>query len=240
MSEYVKQHDAAVITAVYDAYDTVKPICPQTALTFGYSTGIRVDWVLVTDDPGKLVEAEPGALSGWRIVAEPRPGIHPSVAAKRPKFLPWAYTNAPLTAWVDASYRITSPRFISDAGEFADPIAQFVHPWRDCLYDEAAFSQTLPKYTGLDLAGQVAEYRAAGMPEHWGLWAAGVIVRKQYNHRARWAWLGPEWLDQVNRWTFQDQVSQPYVLWKTGVRPAALPGDHISNPWLKYEGSARH
>lgn len=70
--------DAAVVTAVYDRYDTLKPALPQS--------GPKVDWVCVTDDPG--LEAD-----GWRIVVQPRPGVHPNRAAKHPKCEPWRYTE---------------------------------------------------------------------------------------------------------------------------------------------------
>lgn len=233
-------HDAAVVTAIYDGYDTVKPVMPQVDRSFGYQAGVRVDWVLVTDDPGKLTEAEPGALSGWRIEVDRRPGMHPNRAAKYPKFLPHIYTQAPLTVWVDGSYRITSPHFVSEVQGYANPIAQFVHPWRDCALDEAEFSKTLPKYAGEPLPEQAAHYRGLNHPEHWGLWATGVIVM---DHIGSWQLLtkfGQYWLDEVKKWSFQDQVSEPYALQTCGIRPTALPGDHLTNPWLKYEGSARH
>lgn len=232
--------DAAVITGIFDGYDTVKPICPQVMRIFGYDVEMKVDWVLVTDNPALLTEAEPGALAGWRVVENPQPGLHRNVAAKYPKFHPRAHTRALLTAWIDGSYRITSPRFLAEAGEYAEPLAQFAHPWRDCLFDEAAFSATLPKYAGQDLARQAAEYREAGMPEHWGLWATGVIIRNCNYYRDALSDFSAAWMAEVQRHTFQDQVSQPYVLRRYQLRPSALPGDHISNPWLKYEGSARH
>jgi hypothetical protein len=233
--------DVAVLTAIYDGYDTVKPVCPQTYQAFGYESGFRVRWILVTDDPGKLVEAEPGALSGWEVITQPRPHLHPNHAAKYPKFMPELYTGAPLTVWIDASYRVVSPHFVSEARSYADPIAQFVHPWRDCAMEEAAFSRTLAKYDGQPLAGQATHYRALGLPPHWGLWATGVIIRDHHAPASRQLGdFGSHWLSEVEAWTWQDQVSEPYILKRFGLRPTALPGDHITNPWLKYEGSARH
>lgn len=234
-------YDAAVLTAIYDGYDTVKPVMPQLNRSFGYDSGVRVDWVLVTDDRSRLVEAEPGALSGWRIVEEPRPGVHPNRAAKYPKFLPQLYSHSPVTAWLDGSYRITSPYFVSEASDYAEPIAQFVHPWRDCALAEAEFSATLPKYAGEPVLKQADHYRKAfKFPEHWGLWATGVIVMSHVRNWQLMSRFGQLWLDEVAQWSFQDQVSEPVVLQTCGMRPTALPGDHITNPWLSYEGSARH
>ena len=212
----------AIVSAVYDAYDTVKPTFPQW--------GLEVDWVMVTDDPDLKAE-------GWRVVYEPRSGLHPNRAAKYPKFNPERYTSAPASVWVDASFRITSKTFVADVLDYADPIAQFSHPWRDCIFDEAEASADLFKYAGEPVREQVGCYRIVGHPEHWGLWATGVIALQHTLETARF---GTEWLREVAVWSFQDQLSEPYALRGFGLRPTSLPGTHFANPWLSYEGSGRH
>lgn len=218
--------DVAIVSAVYDGYDTLKPTWPQA--------GVDVEWICVTDDPKQL---DPEAAEGWRIVCEPRVGVHPNRAAKGPKFRPWEYTSAPASVWVDASFRVVSERFAAEALAYADPIAQFVHPWRDCLYDEAIESLAKEKYWGQPIAEQAAYYRAQGHPEGWGLWACGVIARKHTDAVRR---LGAAWAYEVDMWSFQDQISQPYVLRQVGLRPTGFPGQHLANGWLAYEGSVRH
>lgn len=218
----MSMYDAAVITAIYDAYDILKPVCPQK--------GLNIDWVFVTDNP-------PEDSLGWRVVHEPRPGVHPNRAAKRPKFLPWEYTDASRSIWVDASFRILSDTFVSEALSFADPISQFTHPWRDCLYEETEASLPLTKYEPDILRGQADSYKSIGHPEHWGLWATGVIARL---HTPRVRLLGERWTGQVESWSYQDQVSQPYVLRETELRPTRFPGTHLANGWMQYEGSERH
>jgi hypothetical protein len=216
--------DIAIVTACYDAYDTIKPVMPQD--------GVEVEWILVTDTP-----PDADAARGWTVVHEPRPDVPPVRAAKRPKFEPWRYTDAPASIWVDASYRITSDQFAAEALALADPIAQFVHPWRDCLYAEAAEVARLGMDPDGVAAWQVERYREAGHPEGWGLWASGVIARK---HTAAVKRLGAAWAREVESGSARDQVSQPYVLRKAKLRPTALPGTHLANAWLKYEGSGRH
>lgn len=219
--------DVAIITAVYDRYDELKPTRPQN--------GHSVDWVFVTDDDDLKNET---TAQGWRVVYEPRPGVHPNRAAKRPKFLPWEYTDASASVWVDASFRIGSERFAADALSYADPIAQFVHPWRDCLYDEADAVLGLEKYApDTDVHAQKSAYAHIEHPAHWGLWATGVIARR---HTTRVRMLGNAWMTEVYEHTYQDQISQPFVLRNVGLRPTMFPGTHFSNPWLTYEGSARH
>jgi len=215
---------AAVITAIYGGYETVKHVLPQD--------GLDIDWVLVTDGPGYGDTAQ-----GWRVVFEPRPGTHPNRAAKRPKMLPWEYTLAPVSVWADASYQITSPGFVAGALACADPIAQHPHPSRDCLYDEATHSAALAKYAGEPLEEQAAHYRQAGHPEHWGLWAAGVIARR---HTPQVRDFGAAWLAEVEAWTFQDQVSQPYALRSCGLRPCPFPGTYLDGRWLAHSPGPMH
>lgn len=214
--------DVAIITAVYDNYDSLKPVFPQE--------GVHVDWVLVTDK-------EPVDSLGWRVLVMPQPKLAPVRAAKRPKFLPWEYTEAPASIWVDAAFRITSSDLATGAMEYATPIAQFVHPDRDCLYQEGAEIIRL----GMDpdgLAGpQMERYREAGHSEHWGLWAAGVIARW---HSGAVKNFGRLWAREVASGSHRDQVSEAFALAKSGLRPASLPGTHFHNPWMVHEPSTRH
>ncbi len=212
---------AAVLTAVYDSYDVVKPFLPQT---------IECDAICVTDDPKLEVE-------GWRVLYEPRPELHPNRAAKHPKMRPWSYAHTTHSVWIDASFRITSPNFVVEALTYATPIAQFVHPERDCIYDEAYVSMQLVKYNGEPIEQQMQRYRAQGHPGHWGLWATGVIARE---HTLAVMEFGDAWLDECLTYSFQDQLSHPPTLRNHGLRPESLPGWHGSNPWLRYEGSGRH
>jgi hypothetical protein len=216
--------DIAVLTAVYDGYDVVRPALHQH--------GVRVEWVCVTDDP----ELRP---EGWSVVGLPRPGMHPNRAAKQAKLHPWQFTEAPVSVWVDASFRVTSGGFAEqmlDALQFGD-VAQFVHPWRDCVYEEAAASMMLTKYDGEPVREQAQHYLREGHPEHWGLWAAGVIARR---HTRDVVLFGDRWAREIGMWSFQDQISEPVALRESGLRPVSLWGTHMANPWLQYEGSGRH
>lgn len=215
----------ALVTAVYDGYDTLKPFPEQTAAS--------VDAVCVTDDPDLSCE-------GWRMIVEPRPGVHPNRAAKRPKMLPTLYSGAVRSIWIDASFEIVSRDFVAEVIAHVDgssPVAQFVHPWRDCIYDEADASIGLAKYAGEPIAEQATWHREDGHPERWGLWATGVIARW---HTPAVRRFGELWLGHCNVWSFQDQISEAPALRRCNLRPVPLPGDHLTNPWLVYKASGRH
>lgn len=223
--------DAAIVTAVYDRYDAVKPVLPQVGIE-------SVDWVLVTDEPIESEWSDAARALGWRVVSLPRPGVHPNLAAKRPKMLPWEFTDADRTIWIDASVRVVSERFAVEALEHAFPMAQFGHPSRDCIYQEQGESQRMEKYAGQNMLAQVEHYRERGHPASWGLWCTGIIAR---NHLiGSFFDFGKAWLAECERWTFQDQLSEAVVLREHGLRPLELPGAHWSNPWLVLEPSGRH
>lgn len=215
--------DVAIITSIYDGYDSLKPILPQE--------DVSVDWVFVTDEI-------PEDSLGWRVIQEKRLGVHPNRAAKRAKMQPWKYTNAPMSVWVDGSFRINSPKFAIETLEMAWPIAQFKHPWRDCLFEEAICTQAIGKYEDqVPVIKLQAEFYDGRHPKHWGLWATGVIARR---HTLDIRTFGHIWHGEITLRSFQDQISHPFALRRAGIRPTLLPGTHFSNPWLTYEGSARH
>ena len=213
--------DIAIITAIYGDYDTLKPTLPQTA---------DVDWICVTD--------RERPANGWRLIVRPaHETIGNNLAAKRPKMLPWEFTQCRRSIWIDASFEVTSPTMAADLIARAHPIAQFAHPDRDCVYEEGIFSAAMAKYSHLPIAQQLAAYRADGHPEHWGLWAAGIIAR---DHTDKVRELGAAWLAQCEFWGIQDQISEAPCLRELDMRPVSIPGSVYANPWCAYRGSARH
>lgn len=211
----------AVVTAVFGNYDSLKEPVPQS---------VPADWICITDD---------GSLSSdiWKMEVHSHGTTHPRSRAKIPKFMPWLYTNADTTIWVDASAQVVSPTFVEEAlAALGDAsMAQFRHPWRDCIYEEAQASLPLAKYEGLPILAQVESYRSKGHPEHWGLWATGVIAR---HHDETQKELGRRWAHHCYAWTYQDQLSEPFLLRELDVNIADLPHDLVANPWLRWHEHA--
>lgn len=213
--------DLAIITAIFGDYEDLKPPLAQV--------GVDVEWICVSD-------LSSVSLPGWRMVYEESTN-KPVLNAKRPKCLPWEYTDAPASIWLDGSFRVTSPHMARSLLALANPIAQFRHPDRDCIYQEADVSQAMQRYAHLPIAEQMAAYRAYEHPERWGLWAAGVIVRL---HTAAVRSLGGEWLAQCHHWGHQDQLSEAPCLRANKLRPVPIPGSVYENPWFAFEPSRRH
>ena len=201
----------AAVCAIYGGHDLIPPV-PE-----GFD-----DAVLITDVPVR---------SGWRNIVEPSDS-HPRLAAKRPKARPDLYTDCETSFWMDGSIHVRD-------GSFAERIRALLrgsdliltdHPEdRDCLYAEAEHCQDWPKYSDEPLREQVDHYRTAGMPEHFGLWAAGCIAR---SHTPAMQRFGDAWLAEMERWTIQDQVSLPYLLWRDGVRFGTFGIDQLDNEFF--------
>lgn len=202
----------AVLTSIYGGYDVPAPPTPQD---------IDCEWLLVTD---RQVDCWP-----WKPVVEPRPQLHPRLAAKVAKCRPDLYTDADVTIWVDGHLRITSPSFVSWAIRSLDygQIAQLPHPHRRSVVEEARVSEQLPKYRGLPVAQQIINYLEQGYPDGWGLWATGLIVRHTVGATVVF---GDAWLAEQVRWTYQDQLSEAPILWRHGLRPVDLDGPLLGHP----------
>lgn len=213
----------ALITSIYGGYDTLKEPEPQEGVD---------EYVCVTDDPDLRSPT-------WSMIVEPRRGVHPCLAAKKPKMKPWLYSRSNNTVWIDASHRVTSPTFAREAVACLDEngIAQFKHPWRDCIYDESMACKDVPKYADLPIVHQAEHYRLWDHPEHWGLWETGVIARRW---KPQLYALGAQWLRENETWTFQDQLSEAPLLRMAKLRPVEFPYHSRENPWFAYEPSAAH
>ncbi len=207
----------AVITSLYGDLDG---LCAPPVMN-----GVD-DYIAVTEmDRGPSI---------WRQIIEPRRHISNRLASKIPKCLPHLYTNADVVVWVDASATVRSDTAEWTVGQMGDAdVAQFAHPERDDITDEANVSMGMAKYKGLMCHEQAASYKAAGLPDNWGLWATGIMARR----RSAWSEeFGERWLAEQVRWSYQDQISEPYVLWQMGVRPAELDGRLWHSEFVHFGG----
>jgi hypothetical protein len=90
----------------------------------------------------------------------------------------------------------------------------------------------MPKYHNLPLHDQVATYRAEGYPEHHGLMACTVIARHFNDDRLEC--INEAWWQENLRWTYQDQLSLPVVLWRQGLAYDAVEMNLWNNDWFTW------
>jgi hypothetical protein len=212
----------ALITACYGAYDPVRPL-PEW---HGFDEAI-----CVTDDP-KIVG------DGWRAHIEPR-DEHPRLAAKRPKMMPWLFTDCDAAVWLDASFEIVGKGFRAwvDRHLQRDDFTVWAHPeGRICLWQEAQVCWDFPKYQDQPIRAQAESYLRDGMPQHWGLFACGTIGWVFTKEAKR---LGARWYREQEKWSVQDQISLPYLLWDLGKRFGVWDGNEYQNPYLRLRWDER-
>lgn len=234
-----------VYTAICGGYDDLKPQPQQT---------IPCDFVCLTDG---TVDTP---VTPWRLVHLDQDSTQasPRFQAKFPKVLPHIVFEDlskergvgrtepyDITIWIDGSIQILRPdcveQLIDHLGESG--MAAVVHPERDCIFDEATAAlerATLHKYAGMPLGEQVEYYRLQGYPEHHGLLAGGVIVRDMRNERVRR--INEAWWAEIVRWSNQDQLSLPYVLWSLNapcsVIDVNLWRNHLFEVWPHLDDTA--
>lgn len=198
----------AAVCAVYGGYDLIPPV-PE---------GVD-DAVLVSDVPVR---------SGWRNVVEPST-TDPRLAAKRPKARPDLFTDCEASLWIDGSIHVRGTGLAERSRELlqVNPLVLTDHPEdRTCLYAEAEHCRTWAKHAGEPLEEQVAHYRSIGMPEGFGLWAAGCMARV---HTPAMQRFGDAWLAEIGRWSIRDQVSLPFVLWRDQISFTTFGIDQLDN-----------
>jgi len=143
--------------------------------------------------------------------------MSPARTSRLPKILPHLVLpeDCDYSIWHDGNFQLKmSPReIVSKLLRTADWSAHR-HPARDCIYDEAEILLREKIGTASLVEAQIARYRAAGHPEHYGLWANGLIVRR---HNVATAALNERWWQLFSEGCERDQVSFPVAQRETGV-----------------------
>lgn len=125
------------------------------------------------------------------------------------------FPNYEYSIWVDGNVQI-----VADLLPLVDRLKEdhfmgtFKNPLHDCIYTEAKYNLVQNYAKASELMNQVNLYKEAGFPEKFGMREFSVIVRKHNN--AECIKLMEQWWEQVNQYTMRDQISFPYVLWKSG------------------------
>lgn len=157
----------------------------------------------------------------WNVVSKKIRAKNDRMRAKYFKCNPHKLFDCDVSIWIDGCGTIHTKDFVKICLEKlgdADMLA-FRHPDRDCIYDEARFCHMFEKYINVDIMGQVEEYRRRGYPEHNGLWACGLLVRR---HNKRTKKFNELWWKHIRKYTYQDQLSFPVCVKESGVKLQTL------------------
>lgn len=170
---------------------------------------------------------------GWHVKTREINRKGDRMKAKYFKCNPHRVLSCDASIWIDGSGTILDKDFVNKCIEYlgdADMLA-FRHPDRDCIYDEAEFCYMFEKYRHEDIVGQVESYKAMGWPEHNGLWACGLLVRR---HNKRTKKFNELWWKHINKYTYQDQLSFPVCVKESGVKLKTLELDLNDNKLITF------
>jgi hypothetical protein len=212
-----------------------------TAVTGGYDypvyqpTILGVDYLFFTDG-NSLSPIE----SPWSVHILGDEHLDNRRRSKRPKLNPHSIpilNNYKYMIWIDGDMWIDDVNFINHIMSFMKN-GFVVSPHfdnRHCAYGEATIRPQ--KYANEPLDAQCDFYMSEGFPEQFGLYECGVSARDLTNPKVKQ--LGELWHEQNLTWSYQDQVSLPYCLWKTGFEPDVLPQSFRNYNWVGINAHTR-
>jgi len=154
------------------------------------------------------------------------------------RVLPAHYTHV---VWIDANVEIKAPSFVEEiigAGKFDIAVAR--HPFRNCIYEEAAFVvdgiASGDKYLAARYSPEVMRieadfYKKHGHPADFGLWWCGLFARPI---NAQMNGFFDAWWNACLLWSSFDQNSFPFLARQFGIEIREMVwGDFYDNPTYK-------
>ena len=203
MDRLFEQPRKVVYTAVFGGYDELHEPRVRTP---------GVQYICFTDNPYLKTKT-------WTIRYCP-PTADPMLQAKRIKILAHETLDCDVSLWIDGRVKLHDLNGLFDRCR-AD-VAAPRHPYRTCIYEEAAFCQRVGRGDPARIATATARYRTMGHPENSGLWLGSVIFRK---HSPETAAFNKEWWREVQSGTSRDQLSLAMLLRQQRFFSQTLPMD---------------
>lgn len=212
-----------------------------TAVTGGYEHKASslfidgVDYIYFSDGQSPFPIEKP-----WKEIILGDENLDNRRRSKRPKLNPHSIdilNNYKYLIWIDGDMEILKPEFIpAILSHLKNGFVISPHfDDRHCAYTEATIRPE--KYANEPLDKQVEIYRSEGFPEDFGLYECGVSARDMTNEKVKE--LGRLWHEQNLTLSYQDQVSLPYCLWKTGYIPDILPQTFRNYDWVRINAHTR-
>jgi hypothetical protein len=125
--------------------------------------------------------------------------------------------------WIDSSFQISNKYITIDAIQslgIAD-ILVHRHSARSSILSEARFTSAVaPRYKedGGRYIAQIVHYRHKGFRDDIGLYELGLFVARKNMRTTRFL---DRWWREIQIWSYQDQLSFPFVLYKSRVKFSA-------------------
>lgn len=195
-----------VYTAVFGNYDTLRD----------QPRNDKVDYRCYSDNP------QPS--NTWAFIKRKMRQRSNAMAARQCKILAHhLILDCQYSIWLDANDKLwDDPIKICKKWLASADMAVFKHPHRKCIYDEVEACIKRRKDDPDTMRRQVARYRAEGYPRNNGLNSTGVLIRR---HTKKVAQFNDAWWEELLTGSHRDQLSFPYMVWKTGMKIQIMPGN---------------
>ena len=124
------------------------------------------------------------------------------------------YIDYDICLYLDVKFTINCnlDMFVKD--HLKTDLALMKHNKRNCAYDEGEFCIKIGKDRKEIIEEQLKIYKALGFPKQFGLFAPGVMIKRNTFEVNKFMEL---WYDQIARYSYRDQLSFPYTLWKNPI-----------------------
>lgn len=165
----------------------------------------------------------------WKFVPLDEEERSNNVSAKKPKILPFLYfPHYQYSIFIDANIFILEDLtpYLLKMIESNISIAQFAHPERSSLYEEAMVCIEKGKDNSELIEKQILRYKQDGFNDQVGLRECNFMVRE--NSHLKVIKAGGIWWNEVCEYSERDQISYPYALWKVSASPAYLARKGVS------------
>lgn len=106
---------------------------------------------------------------------------NPHYSSRLYKILSHIYNTDDWSVYIDADIHLPhglEEKLIAEVEQSGKLVGAFLHPWRDCVYEEAREIVRLGKDTQENVDVSVKMLREAGYPDHGGLYHCAILVRK--------------------------------------------------------------
>lgn len=128
------------------------------------------------------------------------------------------FENYNYSIYLDGNVRIISDLIPMVESLGNKIIGLHIHSFRNCAYQEGKsfkFNKRLKSFYP-DVTRQLNVYYKEGFPHSFGLFENTIIVRKHMDKKC--IELMNEWWKQLNEFSFRDQISLPYTIWKMDMK----------------------
>jgi len=152
---------------------------------------------------------------------------HISLPIKRQRFIKICipdeiFNNYEYSVYADIKRpaHVDFDRWLSYLDDDSDFLVR-LHPQRGCAYDEGRWLIKKDRYDTEDIKKQLNFYKKEGFPAQNELYHTVQLIRR---HTKRLKEFSRLWWEQVERFSYRDQVSLPYAIWKFGMKISVFPG----------------